>query len=919
MNTLIELVAQHAGLIALGSSLLLAAGALAMVCCASPAHRLRLGMLALAGVLVWLPLALIPWPRPDLLALLRRDAAIPALHTPAPPTAAAGTSQGQAARPRPAATASPEGPRQADDEPSPAQRAVVTPPEGSHTRPPGVPALPELAPGQADMAAAGVPPPAERQPALRRVEADASASVRGAGASAALRSHNAAGGPSLRRVGALVTITGSACIVWLVVGHALLARLRWTSQPPPWWLARLYAEVCAHAGGVAAARRQACLRVSRLLRRPVVCGLWRQVVLLPEAICCPGLEGLLRSVLQHELAHVRHGDAWLRLLGNIALPLLCLHPLYWWICRRIRLDSELLADDAAAEAQGVFLYAGHMIELARRCRTAGSLWPAAAGMLGTRTQFYRRMKMLMQRKQPLPSGPTGRWWAAALLGALAAVLPTVVFVGARPLAAQGAGEDEKSYAMRQELLRHAQQAIAELESQGQDVPETLRELAGRLAEPMAAEELKEAAAALKTVFRKLKGGEKNLGDKLDGLREKLLQRARRAIKHLESHGKEVPAALRKLAERLVEPATAEELKDAAAQLDSLAGDVKGAPDEKPLPEAARREKLRQQAVGRLEKIVGRLVDGGQDVPAEAPALLERLRAAEDPAEVDGLLKQAASLVEKLRDADGDHDRPGQDKATLRQQLPDQLAGGWKRVFDRLAAFRDRLARQQAKEVPELIELSEELMRIQRKQELLWRDAEAKIAALAAEIEKLRAALGKQPLEDKQDVPRKDAEHKQRKLELDLDMVAPRGQKHVHRKPGTAATDMDLFGGINSLHELLGLAERYIEAQGEVEQRREHFERIARLPEEERAGYEQTLAELEHNISVAERRARLLRAALESLRSAAERSVEAARRELEAARQAAGSGGASPADLAAAERRLINAQSTVQLLNAILEP
>lgn len=845
MNTLIELVAQHAGLIALGSSLLLAVGALAMVCCASPAHRLRLGMLSLAGVLVWLPLAFIPCPRPDPLALLRRDASIPALHTPPSPTAAAEASQGQAPRPRPAATASLGGFRQADDEPSPAQRAVVTPPGGSHTRPPGAPALPELAPGQVDLAAAGVPRPAEWQPALRRVEADASASLRGTGASAALRSHNAAGGPSLRRLGALVTITGSACIVWLLVGHALLARLRWTSQPPPWWLARLYAEVCAHAGGVAAARCQACLRVSRLLRRPVVCGLWRQVVLLPEAICCPGLEGLLRSVLQHELAHVRHGDAWLRLLGNMALPLLCLHPLYWWICRRIRLDSELLADDAAAQAQGVFLYAGHMIELARRCRTAGSLWPAAAGMLGTRTQFYRRMKMLMHRKQPLPSGPTGRWWAAALLGALAAVLPAVVFVGARPLAAQGAGEDEKSYAMRQELLRHAQQAIAELESQGQDVPETLRELAGRLAEPMAAEELKEAAAALKTVVRKLKGGEKNLGDKLDGLREKLLQRARRAIKHLESHGKEVPAALRKLAERLVEPATAEELKDAAAQLDSLAGDVKGAPDEKPLPEAARREKLRPH-------------------------------------------------------------------------LSDELSGGWKRVFERLEAFRDRLA-QQDQDVPDVAALTEELILIQRAQEHLLRDADAKIAALAAEIETLRAAIGKQPVQDKQDVPRKDAEHKQRKLELDLDLVAPRGQKHVLRKAETVGTDMDLFGGINSLHELLGLAERYIEAQGEVEQRRKHLEWIPSAPEEERAAFEPQLGELRHGLSLAERRARLLRAALESLRSAAEKSVEAARRELEAARQASGGGGASLADLAAAERRLINAEATVQLLKSMLEP
>ena len=144
-----------------------------------------------------------------------------------------------------------------------------------------------------------------------------------------------------------------------------------------------------------------------------------------------------------------------------------------------------------------------------------------------------------------------------------------------------------------------------------------------------------------------------------------------------------------------------------------------------------------------------------------------------------------------------------------------------------------------------------------------------------------------------------------------------------QEPAADAADAAWEGLVaGRAQEVLTVVVPYLSGQGPgaaVEQRREHFERIARLPEEERAGYEQTLAELEHNISVAERRARLLRAALESLRSAAERSGEAARRELEAARQAAGSGGASPADLAAAERRLINAESTVQLLNAILEP
>jgi TonB family protein len=50
-------------------------------------------------------------------------------------------------------------------------------------------------------------------------------------------------------------------------------------------------------------------------------------------------------VLQHELAHLRRGDALWSLLGELMLALLWFHPLAWLALPRLRLDQELACDE----------------------------------------------------------------------------------------------------------------------------------------------------------------------------------------------------------------------------------------------------------------------------------------------------------------------------------------------------------------------------------------------------------------------------------------------------------------------------------------------------------------------------------------------------------------------------------------------
>ena len=52
-----------------------------------------------------------------------------------------------------------------------------------------------------------------------------------------------------------------------------------------------------------------------------------------------------RLVLQHELAHLRRGDALWSLLAELAVVLLWFHPLAWLALPRFRLDQELACDE----------------------------------------------------------------------------------------------------------------------------------------------------------------------------------------------------------------------------------------------------------------------------------------------------------------------------------------------------------------------------------------------------------------------------------------------------------------------------------------------------------------------------------------------------------------------------------------------
>jgi bla regulator protein blaR1 len=132
--------------------------------------------------------------------------------------------------------------------------------------------------------------------------------------------------------------------------------------------------------------RTALLLLSPEIDSPVAVGFVRPAVILPSSLVAELSPEEMEHVVLHEAAHLARWDDWNRLLARVLGGALRLHPVAWWILRRIEVEREAACDDwVVARTKSATQYARSLTRvyellLTQRQGVPGKL--LAAGIFG---------------------------------------------------------------------------------------------------------------------------------------------------------------------------------------------------------------------------------------------------------------------------------------------------------------------------------------------------------------------------------------------------------------------------------------------------------------------------------------------------------------------------------------------------------
>jgi beta-lactamase regulating signal transducer with metallopeptidase domain len=222
---------------------------------------------------------------------------------------------------------------------------------------------------------------------------------------------------------------------WLVLGLAGVHWLIYRSRPPSPTTRAVFDGLVARQSRSA---RRAGLRVCSRLRHPVVTGLFRPMILIPDALDQPEQDPEpLRLSLLHELAHVERSDHWFSTAASLAQSIWFFLPHVWWIRSQLLIDQEFLADLSAAERYGTSsAYASSLLSLAApetpsRPDVAGRDPRRDAprtGTIGVQSALFQRMMMLLHCPFPVESRTPRVWSWTSRLGVILASIAAACIV-----------------------------------------------------------------------------------------------------------------------------------------------------------------------------------------------------------------------------------------------------------------------------------------------------------------------------------------------------------------------------------------------------------------------------------------------------------------------------------------------------------
>jgi len=161
---------------------------------------------------------------------------------------------------------------------------------------------------------------------------------------------------------------------------------------------------------------------SPALLEPAVLGVFRPVLLLPEAITSRLMPAQLEAVFAHELCHVRRRDNLTAALHMIVEAIFWFHPIVWWLGARLVAERERACDEAVVQAGNEpQVYAEAILEVCKLYLE--SRLACAAGVSGA--NLTARVERIMTARIELRLGLAGKLLLATA-GISAIATPLVV-------------------------------------------------------------------------------------------------------------------------------------------------------------------------------------------------------------------------------------------------------------------------------------------------------------------------------------------------------------------------------------------------------------------------------------------------------------------------------------------------------------
>jgi bla regulator protein BlaR1 len=168
-------------------------------------------------------------------------------------------------------------------------------------------------------------------------------------------------------------------------------------------------------------RGRLSLLTSKIRRMPMIWGVFRPAILLPEdAVDWP--EERKRVVLLHELAHIQRHDFLTTLAARLACALHWFNPLVWIAARQIRREQEQACDDVVLRmGSSAEDYAEEVLEFAA-AGSAASVESLSAVAMARASSLEGRLLAILDDTRNRTS-PTRTGTFAAVIASIIAMIP----------------------------------------------------------------------------------------------------------------------------------------------------------------------------------------------------------------------------------------------------------------------------------------------------------------------------------------------------------------------------------------------------------------------------------------------------------------------------------------------------------------